>query len=191
MPLTMHCRFARDEHGTFANAVLLQQHYLAEHADVYVPPAPRQCPECDAQVSATQLSAHRRTQHGVTPTGVGRPRNGPKISKGPFSCDFCGKVMGSRDTARHHVRDSHGDPGPWRDYMTPVGEQSPNGLATVEREVSTPRHVGPWTVDDIVLPVVEQLAAPRGMIPVAHLAAILAWRDATSAMLSAVTGPNR
>ena len=50
---------------------------------------------------------------------------------------------------------------------------------------------GPWETDDIVLPVMEQLALPKGLIPVVHLGAIFAWRDATAAMLSAVTGPTR
>lgn len=195
MPLTMRCRFARDEHGTFANAVLLQQHYLAEHGDVYVPPAPRPCPECGQIVGATGMSSHRRRIHGVEsarpagrPPGVHNSR--PKVSMGPFTCDLCGKRYGSRDTMRHHIRDEHRElDGHWRDHSTPLDTPTPNGLAKVAREVSNgaPSHVGPWTVDDIVLPVMEQLAQPRGLVPVGHMAAIFAWRDATAVMLSAVT----
>jgi hypothetical protein len=43
-------------------------------------------------------------------------------------------------------------------------------------------------VDDIVMPVIELMAQPGNVVPVAHLAALFAWRDATAAMLAAVTG---
>lgn len=202
MPLNMHCRFAPDEHGTFANAVLLQQHYLAEHGDVYAAPAPRQCPECGRMFGATGLASHLRNMHGVGgPARTGRPSNEStgraKVSTGPFRCDLCGKQYGSRDTMRHHIRDEHSRlDGHWRDHSTPIDEP-PRAAQAVERlnghdfatklPKSPPNHVGPWTVDDIVLPVMEQLAQPRGLVPVGHMAAIFAWRDATAVMLSAVT----
>jgi len=63
--------------------------------------------------------------------------------------------------------------------------------AQVEQPAPIPRHVGPWEVDDIVLPVVAQLAQPKGVVPVDLLAAIFVWRDATAAMLTAVNGPKR
>lgn len=190
MALNMRCRFAPNEHGTFVNAVKLQQHYIAEHADVYEgPPSKATCPECGVLVARTYLAEHRR-RHGVESAPLGRPSHEstgrPKLSNGPFRCDLCGQRLGGRDTARHHVRDSHGNPGPWRDYMTPVDEPASNGLARVDREVSrvAPSHVGPWHVDDIVLPVVSQLAAPKGVVAVANLAALLAWRDATAMFLA-------
>jgi hypothetical protein len=47
--------------------------------------------------------------------------------------------------------------------------------------------LGVEDVDGIVLGVVDQLAGPAGMLPVAHLPALLLWREATAAFLRAVT----
>lgn len=186
MPLQMICRFAPGDHGTFGNAVLLQQHYLAEHGDVYVPPRPRTCPDCGMQVGATQLTAHRKAVHGYVPVRRGRP---PNVKRLLWRCDLDGRKYGTDSAMRKHFRSDHPDHGgTWRDVATQIGERQPSskGLATVDHHVQhDPR--SPWVVDDIVLPVVEQLASPGGMVPVAHLAAILAWRDATAVMLSAVT----
>jgi hypothetical protein len=44
----------------------------------------------------------------------------------------------------------------------------------------------PLDADDIVLTVVDQLAEPSGLLPVAHLAAVFAWRDSTAAFIRAV-----
>jgi hypothetical protein len=69
-----------------------------------------------------------------------------------------------------------------------IGRQPRQSVDVVPHEPDTaPRHVGPWTVDDIVLPVVEQLAKPSGKVPVAALAALFVWRDQTAAMLRDVT----
>jgi hypothetical protein len=52
--------------------------------------------------------------------------------------------------------------------------------------------VSPWSVDDIVLPVVAQLhGGPHGTMPVASLAAVLVWRDATEAMMATVLNAQR
>ena len=40
--------------------------------------------------------------------------------------------------------------------------------------------------NDIVLPVIEGMAAPGGMVPVEHMEALFAWRDATTEMLVSV-----
>jgi len=41
-------------------------------------------------------------------------------------------------------------------------------------------------VDDIVIVAIRALAHPSGVVPVAHLAALFAWREATATMLRAV-----
>ena len=41
-------------------------------------------------------------------------------------------------------------------------------------------------MDEIVLSTIEVMAMPGNMVPVAHLAALFAWRDATAVMLAAV-----
>ncbi len=60
----MKCRFDPEHTQEFANAVMLQKHYVAEHADVYVPPVKHPCPECGKSVS--DLTQHLRKKHGIT-----------------------------------------------------------------------------------------------------------------------------
>ena len=161
----MICRYDA-EHGSFSTAFLLGRHYAEAHADVY---------------------------------------EKPKQSTVRYTCRLCGDGRsflnaGSHLQQVHPVEYAQGKPfvSKWFDKVDESVEQSrpANGVDVIddlhaieERNRSrSPRHVGPWDVDDIVLPVVEQLAAPKGLVPVAHLAAILAWRDATSVMLAAVTG---
>ena len=163
-PNNMPCKFD-PEHGTFATPPKLAQHYREVHGDVWQPKPPNtrryRCAICGGVYR--NPGSHVDQRH---PDNATRP--------------VVGRVM---------LRIDDGDEG-----VGGVGRPA-NGVDVLETlhdieeaRTKVPRHVGPWEVDDIVLPVVEQLAAPRGLIPVAHLAAILAWRDATAVMLSAVTG---
>lgn len=164
------CKYDPD-HGVFRTPVKLSQHYASVHSDVHTPKPP---------------NLHR------------------------YRCNLCGHTFRNPSSHIHQMHPEHNDDRPYvgrlltrlPDGVDGVGgsrgygvaHDSPpavvNGHDLVHDEPAPPappRHVGPWTVDDIVLPVVEQLAGPRAMIPVAHLAAILAWRDATAVMLSTVT----
>jgi hypothetical protein len=44
----------------------------------------------------------------------------------------------------------------------------------------------PLELDDIVLAVVDSLAEPSGLLPVSHLPAVFAWREATAMFLRSV-----
>lgn len=148
-------------HGTFRTPVKLSQHYVAEHADVWT-------------VRARNLRRYR--------------------------CELCGHIF--RNPSSHiqqaHPEHTHDRPYVGR-WVTRVEDGPDAGGSRAGQQVDvltrhavrhtrpTPVDHGPWEVDDVVLPVVKQLAAPSGLIPVDHLAAILAWRDATAVMLSAVT----
>jgi hypothetical protein len=46
----------------------------------------------------------------------------------------------------------------------------------------------PLSADDIVLTTIELMSQPGNVVPVAHLAALFAWRDATAVMLREVSG---
>jgi hypothetical protein len=166
MATNLICRFDHD-HGRFVTPVKLSEHYREYHADVW----------------------------------VGNPPNTKR-----YRCELCGGVFRNPSS---HVRQRHPD-----EATTPVVGRimirvDDGAIATGRRPVSKVpdvlgevrdiedqrrksnghgRHVGPWDVDDIVLPVVEQLASPKGLVPVGHLAALFDWRDATARMLAAVTG---
>lgn len=156
------CKYDPD-HGIFRTPVKLSQHYAAVHADVWTP----------------------------------KPKNERR-----YRCSICGGVFRNPSS---HVQQRH--PAEPRPYVGRVmlrvddgsdgigGAGRPkNGVDVIEQLHAIESqgrvvHHGPWHVDDIVLPVVEQLALPKGLVPVDHLGAIFAWRDATAIMLSAVTGP--
>jgi len=112
-----------------------------------------------------------------------------------YACRLCPAVVRNPSA---HIRNAHPDATekPWTvNYFDRVGggstPQPRQAVDVVNHESDTaPRHVGPWSVDDIVLPVVEQLAKPSGKVPVSALAALFVWRDQTAAMLREVTGRN-
>lgn len=160
------CRYDAS-HGTFVTPVKLSQHYRAEHADVWTPNPPNlrqyRCRLCGGLYRNPTSHVHQKHRE--------HSGGGPVV----------GRIM-------ERIEDSADAPAGRRE-LDRLAKSSPAALNGVDvfHEPASANHVGPWTVDDIVLPVVEQLAAPRGMIPVGYLAAIFAWRDATAAMLSTVT----
>lgn len=209
MPLDLRCRYNADEHGTFTNPVTLMQHYQNEHADVYVHPSARAnkiyCPDCHRDFAPDYYNKHRRQQHGpgVTPRRPGM--RAPRSTAPKWRCNICRRDYVTNDSVRGHFRTQH--PGmAWSTNVTRVDggpmhlstEASSTWLSTTgAAPVADEAHTDegelhhPWVADDIVLPAVTQLAEPSGVIPVAHLAAILVWRDATAVMLAAVTNGRR
>jgi hypothetical protein len=159
------CKFD-PSHGLFITPVKLSQHYAAEHGDAWTPKGPNlkqyRCRLCGG--TYRNPSSHVHQMH---------PDESPNR---PYVGRIIDRIADSVDMPRgRHANDS------------PPAVVNGHDLVHDEPATTVPRHVGPWHVDDIVLPVVEQLAGPRAMIPVAHLAAILAWRDATAVMLATVT----
>lgn len=51
------------------------------------------------------------------------------------------------------------------------------------RRAASAPELPPLELDEIVLAVVETLAEPAGLLPVAHLPALFAWREATATFL--------
>jgi len=176
------CKFDAS-HGVFPTPVVLRQHYDSDHAGQY---DPRKwgsnthhyaCRLCGVVVR--NPSSHFKGKHAVQVRNPQLPMATHYFDRLPddYSPGDPTPTRAVDVLARHAVRQSQ-----------PKPPASVNGHDLVHDEPTTvPRHVGPWTVDDIVLPVVEQLAGPRAVVPVAHLAAILAWRDATAVMLATVT----
>lgn len=116
-------------------------------------------------------------------------------------CRFCARHV-TRNNISAHVRDKHparvpDGPASWflelpADQAIPaaIAAQTPvppPGLAlpAVAGQDPTPG-LPPLDLDDIVLSVVEHIAEPSGMVPVAHLSALFAWREATAAFLRSV-----
>lgn len=216
MPLHMRCRYNPDEHGTYVNAVRLVQHYEQEHGDVYTRPVATkaECPECGISVTATYLRDHRRTQHGdgsLTTRGHQR-RRGQRaqrstLRRARLECDVCHHVYTGLESFRKHWQRWHTDRDTtaFRSHMieppaaevpevTRAAEAASTWLAvTGAAPASNGAHHDnePWHADDIVIPAITELAKPSGVIPVAHLAAILVWRDATAALLDSVAAKAR
>lgn len=110
-------------------------------------------------------------------------------------CDVCNSEM-NRGSLPKHFRTKHRGQS-WRIHHTELEEAAmntdSNELAVVEQHDDVARHEyahveheGQWTVDDIVMPVISQLAAPLGVVPVETLGALFVWRDATVRMLQDV-----
>lgn len=211
------CRYDAT-HGEFGSAVQLGQHYREahEHDAVYARPKGLfRCRLCGAVVGVPQ--SHYHYMHHDYELGdlkiidlyepvaadTPRPRQVRRRNRDSSvtpehrrrrQCDLCGAVTRSDNMGRHF---SHVHPdarSSWASQSHFVRDDPPSGLSRVSDQLERLAAPGvhdaqhPWHVDDIVIPAMEQLAKPSGMIPVAHLAAVLAWRDATAAMLRAVTG---
>ena len=159
----MKCRYDREGHGDFANGIALRQHYDAVHPE-YVAPAPR-------------------TTKGEVVSSWSATPEGQRQAE-PVQCDACGVTMRYGSFAKHK-KNRHG--GVARIRSAARAEL----LATVshpeiQRLPQAHTAPDPLTVDEIVLPAIAVMAMPGNVVPVAHLAALFAWRDATAVMLAAV-----
>jgi hypothetical protein len=117
-------------------------------------------------------------------------------------CRFCAKHV-TKNNLGTHVKTHHparlgDDPASW--FMElPADEAIPATIAARTPEPppglalpavagqDPPPDLPPLDLDDIVLSVVEHIAEPSGMVPVAHLPALFAWREATATFLRAVS----
>lgn len=116
-------------------------------------------------------------------------------------CDVCGSEM-NRHSMPKHFRVKHKGQS-WRIHHTELEEAAmntdSNELAVVDQhhddvarhEYAHVEHEGQWSVDDIVMPVISQLASPLGVVPVETLGALFVWRDATVRMLQDVASWHR
>jgi LSD1 subclass zinc finger protein len=114
---------------------------------------------------------------------MGRPRTTPRGSSARYvRCTLCDTTV-TLNNLSTHLRGKHPD--------RPAELARSAFFAELEQPLArvapAPSPLPPLTADEIVQTVVEQLAMPSGLLPVAHLAAVLAWRDATAAFLRAVT----
>jgi len=208
----MVCKFD-PAHGSFDNPMRLARHYQQEHAHQYESQYRKnryRCRLCGKVVSAAQSHIHNSHSdeppppHGTTmiqhffervPIGTPSTLRG-RPSLGGAECLLCGATFAVTGVSHHFAR-WHPGTGQkvGRNYRyvddDAVPAQTPARVDTagVLDRVAHPQHDPrlPWSVDDIVLPTIEAMAHPGGMIPVAHLAAIFVWREATAAMLAAVS----
>jgi hypothetical protein len=115
------------------------------------------------------MSRHRQTAHGATKNN-GHPakeRNGTHPGPPQYAykdCSICGKVIRSKDMARH-LRQVH---------PAPLKLASSNGTA-----------LEPLSSEDIFDSVIG-LLFPRGSIPITALTPLLRWRHATDIMLEEI-----
>jgi len=59
--VNLKCRFNADHVGPFSNAVVLAQHYQAEHPDEYTPKVKVECTVCGKHVG--DLAQHMKKMH--------------------------------------------------------------------------------------------------------------------------------
>ena len=104
------------------------------------------------------------------------------------TCTLCGIEVAYK-SLRGHVRGQHGARAagrPMREMFEAAGALPARTSTPARATRSSSTELPPLHADDIVQTVVEQLAEPGGLLPVVHLAAVFAWRDATAAFLAAV-----
>lgn len=215
--MEMRCRYNPDEHGTYRGPVDLGRHYKQAHGDVHVSsykqPTPadrRQCNVCGETFNRKSALAHVRAKHGsdnwrtltkaytnhgaratVDHDAQTEPMQRDVDSNAKRQrCDLCGIEM-RRDSMSKHFRNKHAGMTARGNVTTLDSSMSthPSTLVRVEQQSSRDDvHLDSgFGVDDIVMPVIEQLASPLGLVPVAALGALFVWRDQTAAMLRAVT----
>lgn len=119
------------------------------------------------------------------------PRDGRRVR-----CLVCDRSV-TKNNLRAHYATNHGgkrahvplvdlfDELPGTEVAPVRGVEAPPSAPPVAAELPP---LGPEDLDGIVLAVVESLAVPSGLLPVAHLAAVFEWRDATAAFLRSVRG---
>jgi hypothetical protein len=128
-----------------------------------------QCPDCGQTFPTGQsLGGHKSAAH--------RDRSDRKVI-----CPECRKMYTAGVGMGLHRRKMHGV----------IGTRHSGGrkLAVVPQQQEL-ASIPDWTVDDIFGSTIHELF-PTGMIPVDKVAVLLAWRDATQQMLTAVLGDNR
>lgn len=191
----------RQQHG------ITDTHRHADHlADEGAPPpsAPMvrhlyRCNVCSKETTANNIGAHMRA-HGITEwrdhvTDAGQREVAHRGKSGKTTkrrCTVCGTVTRADNMTRHFNTQHNGMA--WSINSEEVGDTPTTAMVAAHTKAKAVTDVHalhtdntPWHTDDIVMPVVQQLAGgPNGVIPVANLAAILVWRDQTAVMLANV-----
>jgi hypothetical protein len=126
------------------------------------------CLGCDNAVTLNNLTAHVKTWH---PGSVGQPRRTLYVELDGGAPPQSGKPRGRKPGVALVVAPM---PVPVDEVLEPLEVVFGEGL------------LGPEDLDQIVLPVVANLT-PSGVLPIAQLGAVLAWRDATALFLRAMS----
>jgi uncharacterized C2H2 Zn-finger protein len=139
------------------------------------------CPECGAlYFRGPGMSRHRQTAHGVAKANGqaakvgGRPVKSGATQQERKICPECHKAIRA-DNLRRHRRDVHGYV---EAALFPVAPVTPREQVVEEPDL---------TEDDLFTAAIGMLF-PNGVIPVAKVQALFAWRDATRRMLEEVSG---
>lgn len=108
-------------------------------------------------------------------------------------CRHCHALTTRNNIRAHYARKDHPDI-PATESTLALYDEVGGALVPVASsavaKAEPPTALPPLGIDDLdglVLGVVDQLADASGSIPVAHLAAVFAWREATAVFLRAVT----
>lgn len=187
-PIQLACKYDAT-HGGFSDPATLGKHYREVHPEyVRRHPDPVSCPECNKVLSNIDTwRKHLRKQHNIT--GLQPPA--PEVEA--YECTICGHRTPTRSGAANHVKRTHHEARGYGRHVRKVGEASVPAVVEKAKAKAVPveheheHEHEPWRVDDIVLPVIRNLALPSGMVPVEHLGAVFTWRDATAAMLRDIT----
>lgn len=217
MPLEMKCRYDSSHGTFSSPRLLTthyKQEHADVFVEVVHPV--RHCKVCESALKPSSIGQHMRGKHGQEPpfamflhpigwTPGQREQTEQHTSTGTYSardrdrsaqlcrCDICGSTMRRGSLAKHFER-MHGSER-WTVHHTIIDELQQHEQ-THETAIERVEHVqqfghhhddSQWSVDDIVLPVIEQLASPLGLVPVQSLGALFVWRDATVQMLRDVT----
>ena len=153
---------------TFQTATALGVHFRSHGTNK------QPCPDCGLEYyPGPGMSRHRQTAHGAAKangqaakSSVAMPAKGRRKA-----CPDCGKLIGSKDMARH------------RRLHVGRAPEAPAPVQAVEHEPVD------LTEDDLFTAAIGMLF-PNGQIPVAKVEALFKWRDATRRMLQDVYGGN-
>ena len=148
------------------------QNALGGHMSVHTRAQKQPCPECGQQYHpGPGMARHRQTTHGVAKANGDKAKRGRPSKQDRQICPECGKSM-RQDNMRRHLRDVH--------------KTSLRKLMNTPTVLDQPDQPD-LTEDDLFTAAIGMLF-PSGVIPVAKVQALFAWRDATRLMLAEVAG---
>lgn len=119
---------------------------------------------------------------------MSRPLTGPRPRTRRYvRCAICDKAITYNNLSTHlQVKHPERAGEPRKSLYAEIAEP-PARVAAPPKPAPELPPLGIDDLDSITLTVVGQLAEPAGLIPVAYLPAVFAWREATAAFLRSVS----
>ena len=152
--------------------------------------APYVCKECGEEFSAVwELGGHTSRAHPKPRKGVVVPSVPPGPPTTAVECDECGKVI-QRQNYLRHLREVHKlsiplmrTGRPRKDAAVPTAQKQTVFWPVAESKPKPKVDLMP--LEGLVATVLDSLF-PKG-IPVSHLSAVVAWREATEKFLHEIS----